>query len=100
MQAPDHLCGGGTADSRAQTGQDSSEMRGDRGRPARLVIYAALRDTDQAITWLERGASERFNPGVLLRPGFDPIRNAPRFVDLIRRIGLPAAPRGLPASPQ
>ena len=64
------------------------------------VIYAALRDPDQAITWLERGASERFNPGVLLRPGFDPIRNDPRFVDLIRRIGLPAVPRGLPASPQ
>jgi TolB-like protein/DNA-binding winged helix-turn-helix (wHTH) protein/Flp pilus assembly protein TadD len=52
------------------------------------VIYAALGDRDQAMAWLERGASERFNPGVLLRPGFDPLRGDPRFVDLVRRVGL------------
>src|SRR5712692_796566 len=53
------------------------------------VIYAALGDTDQAINWLEKGYEERFNPGVLLRPGFDPLRSDPRFEDLVRRIGLP-----------
>ena len=53
------------------------------------VIYVALGDTDQAITWLEKGYEERFNPGVLLRPGFDPLRSDPRFEDLVRRIGLP-----------
>jgi TolB-like protein/Flp pilus assembly protein TadD len=53
------------------------------------VIYAALGDTDQAISWLEKGYEERFNPGVLLRPGFDPLRSDPRFEDLVRRIGLP-----------
>jgi TolB-like protein/DNA-binding winged helix-turn-helix (wHTH) protein/tetratricopeptide (TPR) repeat protein len=47
------------------------------------MIYAALGDPDQAIAWLERGASERFNPGVLLRPGFDAIRHDPRFVALV-----------------
>jgi TolB-like protein/DNA-binding winged helix-turn-helix (wHTH) protein/tetratricopeptide (TPR) repeat protein len=52
------------------------------------VIYAALGDRDQAMAWLERGASERFNPGVLLRPGLDPLRDDPRFIDLLRRIGL------------
>ena len=52
------------------------------------VIYVALGDTDQAITWLKKGYEERFNPGVLLRPGFDPIRSDPRFQDLVRRIGL------------
>lgn len=52
------------------------------------VIYAALRDSDQAMAWLERGAEERFNPGVLLRPGFDPLRSDPRFADLMRRVGL------------
>ena len=36
------------------------------------AIYAALGDRDQAMAWLERGFRERFNPGVLLRPGFDP----------------------------
>ena len=52
------------------------------------VIYAALGDKNQAMTWLEKGYEERFNPGVLLRPGFDPLRSDPRFQDLVRRIGL------------
>src|SRR5260370_28692361 len=43
------------------------------------VIYAALGDKDEAMTWLEKGYEERFNPGVLLRPGFDPFRSDPRF---------------------
>jgi len=53
------------------------------------VIYASLGDPDQAINWLEKGFEERFNPGVLLRPGLDPLRSDPRFHDLVRRIGLP-----------
>jgi TolB-like protein/DNA-binding winged helix-turn-helix (wHTH) protein/Tfp pilus assembly protein PilF len=53
------------------------------------MIYASLGDTDQAMNWLEKGFEERFNPGVLLRPGFDPLRSDPRFEDLRRRIGLP-----------
>jgi TolB-like protein/DNA-binding winged helix-turn-helix (wHTH) protein/Flp pilus assembly protein TadD len=52
------------------------------------VIFAALGDPDQAMAWLERGASERFNPGVLLRPGLDPLRHDARFVDLLRRVGI------------
>src|SRR5271154_4336128 len=53
------------------------------------VIYASLGDRDQAMNWLEKGYEERFNPGVLLRPGFDPLRSDPRFQDLLHRIGLP-----------
>ncbi len=53
------------------------------------MIYASLGDTDQAMNWLEKGYEERFNPGVLQRPGFDPLRSDPRFGDLLRRIGLP-----------
>jgi len=53
------------------------------------VIYASLGDKDQAMNMLEKGYEERFNPGVLLRPGFDPLRSDPRFKDLLRRIGLP-----------
>jgi TolB-like protein/DNA-binding winged helix-turn-helix (wHTH) protein/Flp pilus assembly protein TadD len=53
------------------------------------VIYASLGDKDQAMNWLERSYEERFNPGALLRPGFDPLRSDPRFEDLVRRIGLP-----------
>jgi TolB-like protein/DNA-binding winged helix-turn-helix (wHTH) protein/Tfp pilus assembly protein PilF len=53
------------------------------------MIYASLGDTDQAMNWLERGYDERFNPGVLLRPGFDPLRTDSRFQNLVHRIGLP-----------
>ena len=53
------------------------------------VIYVALGGTDQAMNWLEKGFEERFNPSVLLRPSFDPLRSDPRFEDLLRRIGLP-----------
>jgi len=52
------------------------------------VIYASLGDADQAMSWLERGYEERFNPGVLIRPGFDPLRSDPRFESLVRRVGL------------
>jgi Flp pilus assembly protein TadD len=52
-------------------------------------IYLALGDTDQAMNWLEKCFKERFNPSVLMRPGFDPLRSDPRFKDLLRRIGLP-----------
>ena len=52
------------------------------------AVYVALGDNDRAMTWLEKGFDERFNPGVLLRPGFDPIRSDPRFQNLLHRIGL------------
>jgi tetratricopeptide (TPR) repeat protein len=53
------------------------------------AVYASLGDTDQAMSWLEKGHEERFNPGVLIRPGFDPLRSDPRFKDLLRRSGFP-----------
>ena len=53
------------------------------------VIYASLGDTDQAMNWLGKAYAERFNPGVLLRPGFDPLRSDSRFQNLVHRIGLP-----------
>jgi len=56
------------------------------------TVYAALGDHDQAMTWLEQGYQQRFNPGVLLRPGLDPLRADPRFQDLVRRVGLVIAP--------
>jgi TolB-like protein/DNA-binding winged helix-turn-helix (wHTH) protein/Flp pilus assembly protein TadD len=56
--------------------------------PEIAAIYAALGDRNQAMDWLEKGYEERFNPGVLLRPGFDPLRSDPRFEDMMRRIGL------------
>jgi TolB-like protein/DNA-binding winged helix-turn-helix (wHTH) protein/Flp pilus assembly protein TadD len=52
------------------------------------AIYVSLGDKDEAMNWLEKGYAERFNPGVLIRPGFDPLRSDPRFRDLVHRIGL------------
>jgi TolB-like protein/DNA-binding winged helix-turn-helix (wHTH) protein/Flp pilus assembly protein TadD len=53
------------------------------------MVYAALGDKDQAMHWLEIGYEQRFNPGVLQRLGFDPLRSDPRFQDMVRRIGFP-----------
>jgi TolB-like protein/DNA-binding winged helix-turn-helix (wHTH) protein/Flp pilus assembly protein TadD len=53
------------------------------------AVYASLGDKDQGMNWLEKGYEERFNPSVLLRPGFDPLRSDPRFQNLVHRIGLP-----------
>jgi TolB-like protein/DNA-binding winged helix-turn-helix (wHTH) protein/Flp pilus assembly protein TadD len=53
------------------------------------AIYASLGDADLAMSWLAKAFQERFNPSVLLRPGFDPLRSNPRFEALRRRIGLP-----------
>ena len=52
------------------------------------LIYVGLDEKDQAMTWLEKAYGERFNPSVLIRPCFDPLRSDPRFQDLLRRIGL------------
>jgi TolB-like protein/DNA-binding winged helix-turn-helix (wHTH) protein/tetratricopeptide (TPR) repeat protein len=52
------------------------------------LVYIGLGDKDQAMTWLEKAYGERFNPSVLIRPSFDPLRSDPRFQNLLRRIGL------------
>ena len=56
--------------------------------PEIALVYVGLGDRDQAMAWLEKAYAERFNPGVLLRPAFDPLRSDPRFQTLLRRIGL------------
>jgi TolB-like protein/DNA-binding winged helix-turn-helix (wHTH) protein/Tfp pilus assembly protein PilF len=53
------------------------------------LIYVGLGDKDQAMIWLDKAYQARFNPSILLRPAFDPLRSDARFQDLLRRIGLP-----------
>ena len=53
------------------------------------LIYVGLGDKDQAMIWLDKAYQARFNPSILLRPTFDPLRSDTRFQDLLRRIGLP-----------
>jgi tetratricopeptide (TPR) repeat protein len=56
------------------------------------LIYVGLGKNDQAMTWLERAYEERFNPSILARPSFDPLRSDTRFKDLMHRIGLSREP--------
>jgi tetratricopeptide (TPR) repeat protein len=56
--------------------------------PEIALVYVGLDQRDQAMAWLEKGYTERFNPGVLIRPGFDPLRSDPRFQGLLHRIGV------------
>jgi TolB-like protein/DNA-binding winged helix-turn-helix (wHTH) protein/Flp pilus assembly protein TadD len=54
------------------------------------LIYVGLGDNARAMIWLNKAYQARFNPSILLRPVFDPLRSDPRFQDLLRRIGLPS----------
>jgi Flp pilus assembly protein TadD len=56
--------------------------------PQIALVYVGLDERDQAMAWLEKSYTERFNPGVLLRPAFDTLRSDPRFQNLLRRTGL------------
>jgi len=55
-----------------------------------LNPYLALGDYDQAFVWFERAYREK--SAILLwlkvHPFFDPVRNDPRFKDLVHRVGL------------
>jgi hypothetical protein len=53
-------------------------------------VFAALDEPDRAIFWLERGLQER-SAGVHCLRVLDlgPLSNDPRYLDLLRRAGLP-----------
>jgi TolB-like protein/Flp pilus assembly protein TadD len=52
--------------------------------------YLGLGDKEQAFAWMERGYQEQSTILQFLRvhPFFDPIRDDPRFADLLRRVAL------------
>jgi hypothetical protein len=53
--------------------------------------YARLGEKDRVFEWLEKAYDEHSDDLVRLRQeiDFDSVRTDPRFVDLLRRIGLP-----------
>jgi TolB-like protein/DNA-binding winged helix-turn-helix (wHTH) protein/Flp pilus assembly protein TadD len=53
------------------------------------LIYVGLGNLDQAMAWLNKAYDARFNPSILIRPAFDPLRADARFRDLRHRVGLP-----------
>jgi DNA-binding winged helix-turn-helix (wHTH) protein/TolB-like protein/tetratricopeptide (TPR) repeat protein len=54
------------------------------------LAYGAMGEKDQAFEWLEKGYQERVAQMAWLRvdPRFKPLRDDPRFDDLLRRVGL------------
>lgn len=52
--------------------------------------YLGLGENEEAFVWLEQAYKEQSNmlQFVKVHPYFDPIRNDPRFVDLVHRVGL------------
>ncbi len=55
------------------------------------VIYVGLGEKEQAFAWLEKAYDERSTWLEFLKvePQLDPLRSDPRFVELVRRVGLP-----------
>lgn len=54
------------------------------------LIYVALGDDNQAMAYLSKAYDKRFNPSILLRPGWDRLRADVRFKQLLEKIGLPS----------
>jgi TolB-like protein/Flp pilus assembly protein TadD len=52
--------------------------------------YLGLGDNEEAFAWLEQGYKEHSNilQWLKVHPYFDPLRDDPRFKDLLRRVGL------------
>jgi TolB-like protein/DNA-binding winged helix-turn-helix (wHTH) protein/Flp pilus assembly protein TadD len=67
-------------DLKTRSSRDASEI---------ALMYVGLGEKDQAMKWLEQAYEEHFNPSILVRPAFDPLRSDPRFQNLVHRIGLP-----------
>ncbi len=54
------------------------------------TIYLGLGEQDQAFDWLQKAYEDRSAGLVYLKidPAFDSIRSDPRYIDLLRRVGL------------
>ena len=73
----------------------SSRAAGQYVSPAnRVLIYLGLGDKEQAFAWLEEAYKERSGMLSWLKvdPDFEPLRDDPRFDDLLAKIGLGSSP--------
>jgi TolB-like protein/DNA-binding winged helix-turn-helix (wHTH) protein/Tfp pilus assembly protein PilF len=68
---------------------ESRQSQGSSTDASIALIYVGLGDNDRSMIWLNKAYQARFNPSILMRPVFDPLRPDPRFQDLLHRIGLP-----------
>lgn len=58
------------------------------------IIHAALGEAEIALDWMERAYEERSDhlPYIRVNPRLDVLRTHPRFVDILRRMGLETDP--------
>jgi serine/threonine-protein kinase len=56
-------------------------------------VYAGLGDSDQALQWLNRALDERSEAAIEItaHPAFARLRSDPRFIALLKRLGVPGA---------
>ena len=52
------------------------------------MIYLGLGDRDQALSWLEKGCNDRDVWALMVDPIYADLRMDPRFVALLRTVGL------------
>jgi tetratricopeptide (TPR) repeat protein len=54
------------------------------------LVFSGLGEKDEALSWLEKASEERdpWTTALKVEPMFDPLRSDPRFLDLLRRVGL------------
>jgi len=64
----------------------------DIGRYEIALVYAGLKENDNAFEWLEKAFQARDKGLTYLKidPCLDPLRSDPRFQDLIKRVGIPS----------
>lgn len=82
---------GRTAEARAIAGDLTRRAATESVSPFFIaLVHAGLRDLDQAFAWLEKACAERSGSVRYLKvePRLDPLRDDPRFDDLMRRVGL------------
>ena len=55
------------------------------------VLYGALGESDEVFAWLEKAYHDRDPQLTYLKAGrrFEPLRDDPRFKQLLHRVGLP-----------
>ena len=62
------------------------------GRYEIALVYAGLKENDNAFEWLEKAyqAHDKGLTYLKIDPCLDPLRSDPRFQDLIKRVGIPS----------
>ena len=82
---------GRRADALRLLGKMKKQQRTGYVPPGAFVnAYLGLGDKEQTFIWLDRAAQERANllAYVKVHPFFDPLRDDPRFKELVHRVGL------------